>query len=94
VVSLPLKAQHTHKIHPSWVTLSKEGTMGVMAIEQGLSVFYPVSIVDSSPSHLYVMGLPDQIEIITLGQETVAVGNRIQSSLTPARKEKRYEVSY
>ncbi|HLB59176.1 MAG TPA: efflux RND transporter periplasmic adaptor subunit, partial [Bdellovibrionota bacterium] len=60
VVEVPLKRQRVHQLNPSWVTLSKEGVMGVMAVENGLAVFYPVTVLDSSPSHLYVSGLPDQ----------------------------------
>jgi multidrug efflux system membrane fusion protein len=81
VASLPLKVQRTHELHPSWITLSKEGIMGILAIEQGISTFYPVTILDSSPSALFVSDLPEQVEIITLGQESIAVGTKVQTSL-------------
>jgi membrane fusion protein, multidrug efflux system len=79
VVEVPLKEKRTHKLHPSWVTLSKEGVMGVMGIEGGIAVFYPITIVDSSPACFYVIGLPDELEIITLGQEMVAAGAKVQA---------------
>lgn len=79
VVEVPLKEKRTHKLHPSWVTLSKEGVMGVMGIEGGMAVFYPITIVDSSPACFYVIGLPDELEIITLGQEMVAAGVPVQA---------------
>jgi hypothetical protein len=35
--------------------------------------------VDSSPACFYVIGLPDELEIITLGQEMVAAGAKVQA---------------
>ena len=84
VVEMPLKTQLTHKINPSWITLSKSGVMGVVAIERGEAVFYPVIILDSSPSYLYVSGLPSQLEIITVGQESVEAGSLVQAQLMPS----------
>lgn len=86
IVQIPFKAQPTHQINPSWVTLSKNGIMGVMGIEKGKVIFYPVTILDSTPSYLYVSGLPPRLEIIVVGQESVEVGSRVQAhKITPAQ---------
>lgn len=78
-VTLSLGEHESHQLNPSWLTLSKDGTLGVMALQNGKSIFYPVHILDSSPSAVYVSGLPKEIEIIVLGQESVSEGSVIQS---------------
>lgn len=88
VVEVPLKEKQSHKINPSWITLSKEGIMGVMAVENGIAVFYPITLIHSSPNHFYVVGLPDQLEIITLGQEAIAAGTKVRATLDSQPHEK------
>ncbi|MFN7662166.1 MAG: efflux RND transporter periplasmic adaptor subunit [Alphaproteobacteria bacterium] len=78
-VTLSLGEHESHQLNPSWLTLSKDGIVGVMGLQNGKSIFYPVHILDSSPSAVYVSGLPKEIEIIVLGQESVSDVSVIQS---------------
>ena len=87
-VEIPLKNKSVHEIHPSWITLSKEGVMGVMLVQKGSAVFAPVEILDSSPSRFYVTGLSDQVEIITLGQEMISSGVKVQTTLDHTSKKR------
>jgi multidrug efflux system membrane fusion protein len=71
-----LKAQH---ISPGILVLDDSGRMGVRAVENGIVRFIPVSIVSDGPDGMWIAGLPDRVNVITVGQEFVTNGQKVES---------------
>ncbi|MEI8320772.1 MAG: efflux RND transporter periplasmic adaptor subunit [Alphaproteobacteria bacterium] len=76
-VKLELKDQKLHKISPAYLTLSEAGTLGAKTLTFGKAKFMPVKVVDSTADHVLVAGLPPEVTLITLGQETVKDGESV-----------------
>ncbi|MCF4098044.1 efflux RND transporter periplasmic adaptor subunit [Maritalea mediterranea] len=67
-----------HLVPQSVLTLDNDGTLGVRVVETGDKVaFYPVQIVRDSQSGIWVTGLPERVDIITVGQEYVVAGQQV-----------------
>lgn len=66
-----------HLVPQSVLTLDKEGTLGVRAVEDGKVAFYEVQIVGDSQEGIWVTGLPSSIDIIIVGQEYVVAGQAV-----------------
>ncbi|MBL8628436.1 MAG: efflux RND transporter periplasmic adaptor subunit, partial [Rhodospirillaceae bacterium] len=76
---LPFGQNTAHRISPSFMTLSDEGKIGVKAIDNENKVkFWPVEILDDGPDGTWVAGLPEQLTLIVVGQEYVAVGQKVK----------------
>lgn len=68
-VGIPIGDRMAHNISPAILSLDDNGVIGVKLVKEGLVKFMPVKIIDSNNENLWVTGLPDQAEIITVGQE-------------------------
>ncbi len=72
-----------HLIPPSALTLSDEGTMGVKTLDPNNVVqFAPVVVVGENSSldpGMWVLGLPEQSVVVTLGQEIVFPGQTVNA---------------
>lgn len=66
-----------HLIPQSVLTLDNDGTLGVRSVKDGEVSFYPVEIVKDSQQGIWVTGLPETINIITVGQEYVVAGQQV-----------------
>lgn len=66
-----------HLVPQSVLTLDNEGTLGVRAVEDGKVVFYDVEIAGDSQEGIWVTGLPNSVDIITVGQEYVVAGQAV-----------------
>jgi multidrug efflux system membrane fusion protein len=76
---LPFGQNSAHRISPSVMTLSDDGKIGVKSVDEDNKVrFWPVEILDDGPEGTWVAGLPDQISLIVVGQEYVAVGQKVK----------------
>ena len=68
-----------HLLPRSTLTLNDRGELGVRAVNaEGIVSFYPVEVLRDSSDGIWVSGLPDTVEIITLGQEYVRAGQTVQ----------------
>ena len=64
-----------HVLPASTLTLNDEGTLGVRTIDaDSEALFIPVTVLRDAPEGLYVGGLPEQVDVITVGQEFVTDG--------------------
>lgn len=71
-IHIPAEEQMAHKISPSVLTLDDDGMIGVKVIEDGNRVrFAPVEILSDRPDYMWVGGLPNEVTLITVGQEFV-----------------------
>ncbi|WMT91082.1 efflux RND transporter periplasmic adaptor subunit [Pelagibacterium sp. H642] len=66
-----------HLLPQSALTLNDEGVLGVRAVEDGVVAFHEVTIVSDTRDGVWVSGLPETIEIITIGQEFVVDGQAV-----------------
>ncbi|WP_299785862.1 efflux RND transporter periplasmic adaptor subunit [uncultured Marivita sp.] len=70
-----------HVLAASSLTLNDEGTLGVRTIdENSAALFMPVEVLRDAPEGVYVTGLPDQVDVITVGQEFVTDGVTVAPS--------------
>lgn len=64
-----------HLLPQSALTLNDEGVLGIRAIDaQNVVEFHPVRLLRDTPSGVWVVGLPDRVDVIVLGQEYVVAG--------------------
>jgi multidrug efflux system membrane fusion protein len=71
-----VKAQH---ISPGIMVLDDTGVPGVRAVVDGRVKFLPITILSDGPDGAWVSGLPDRINVITVGQQFVSDGQRVDS---------------
>jgi multidrug efflux system membrane fusion protein len=70
-----------HVLASSSLTLNDEGTLGVRVIDaDSTAQFKPVKVLRDAPEGIYVTGLPDQVDVITVGQEFVTDGVTVAPS--------------
>lgn len=74
-IAISAEGLAAHRIPSSALTLDDEGTMGVRIVDAGdIARFVPVKLLRDTTDGVLVTGLPDQVRIITVGQEFVTDG--------------------
>ena len=77
---LPHRRVMSHYTSPAVLTLADDGEIGVKVIDRDSKVqFRPVQIIDSDASGVWLAGLPDDIWLITVGQEFVRAGQAVRA---------------
>ncbi|MDO8271109.1 MAG: efflux RND transporter periplasmic adaptor subunit [Gammaproteobacteria bacterium] len=75
-----------HLIPPSALTLNDEGIMGVKILDQNNTVqFVPVTVIGENTTidtGMWVLGLPEQSVVVTLGQEIVFPGQTVSADFS------------
>ena len=70
-----------HVLAASSLTLNDDGTLGVRTINADSRVeFMPVTVLRDSPEGVFVTGLPEEVDVITVGQEFVTEGVEVAPS--------------
>lgn len=78
-IVLPLEPIVGHKISRALLTLNDQGRIGVKAVDdQGLVQFHPVRIASDMTDGTWLTGLDARLKIITVGQEFVRVGEKVE----------------
>lgn len=78
---LDLGTEPAHLITPAVLTLSDEGVLGVKSVDDGGIVrFHRVSIIDDTTQGMWVGGLAERINLITVGQEFVRAGQKVNGN--------------
>ncbi|MDP6774848.1 MAG: efflux RND transporter periplasmic adaptor subunit, partial [Rhodospirillales bacterium] len=86
---LPTERVSAHRLSPSVLTLSDEGVVGIKSVDaDGRVAFHPVHMIADTPDGIWLGGLPDQITVITVGQEYVRTGQRVHPVPEEAGAEK------
>jgi multidrug efflux system membrane fusion protein len=69
-----------HVLPQSVLTLDDEGVLGIRTVEDGNKVaFHAVTIVKDTRDGVWVVGLPETISVITVGQEFVQPGQVVDA---------------
>lgn len=80
-IMIPVDEVLAHKISPALFALDDSGVVGVRTVNDNDRVeFYPVEVVANEPDGAIVTGLPTVTTLITVGQELVIPGERVEVS--------------
>lgn len=80
-VVIPTGEAQAHFMSSSIVSLNTEGTLGVKTVNADSIVeFYPVEVVRAQIDGIWVTGLPDTADVITVGQGYVSEGEVVAPS--------------
>lgn len=75
-IALPTGQARGHFISPAILSLGTNGDLGIKTVEEGNTVaFMPIAIVRAQTDGVWVTGLPDDAQIITVGQGFVNAGD-------------------
>lgn len=69
-----------HLLPQSIMTLDEHGTLGVRAVLDDAVMFYPIEILQDVRGGIWVSGLPDSVDVITVGQEYVTAGQVVSAT--------------
>jgi membrane fusion protein, multidrug efflux system len=69
-----------HLLPQSTLTLNADGELGVRTVEDGAAQFVPVQIVSDARDGVWVLGLPVAVDVITVGQEYVTDGQKVDAT--------------
>ncbi|MFZ5963856.1 efflux RND transporter periplasmic adaptor subunit [Thalassococcus sp. BH17M4-6] len=78
-IRIPTGERQAHFISPSVVSLSPDGITGVKTVEDGVATFHEIEVVRAEVDGIWVTGLPDEAEIITIGQGFVRDGEAVEA---------------
>jgi len=79
-IRLAVGEKMAHKLSPAVLTLNDKGIVGVKVVNaEDMVEFLPVSLVSDTPEGTWLGGLPSEIRLITVGQEFVKAGQKVQA---------------
>ena len=78
-IHIPVKRVQAVHISPGILVLDDSGVVGVRIVEAGKVRFRPVKIVNDGPDGMWVSGLPERVNVITVGQEFVTDGEKVKA---------------
>lgn len=78
-MKVPLKNVKAHLIPSYLLSLNDLGDLGIKIVNQNIVRFIAIQIIEDTPEGIWVAGLPSSVTIITVGQEYVMDGQKIQS---------------
>lgn len=79
-ILLPLSPITGHLISPALLTLDDDGRIGVKAVNaEGIVEFHAVRVSSDTVDGMWLTGLPEEIRVITVGQEFVGVGTKVEA---------------
>lgn len=77
-IAVPTGQARGHFISPAILSLGTDGSLGVKTVQDDNTVaFSPVTIVRAQTDGVWVTGLPDAADIITVGQGFVGAGDPV-----------------
>lgn len=80
-VVIPTGDATAHFLSPSIVSLNTEGTLGVKTVNaDNVVAFHPIQMVKAQIDGIWVTGLPETVDVITVGQGYVNKGEIVAPS--------------
>jgi len=84
-IVIPTGEVTAHFMSPSIVSLDTAGNLGVKTVnDDDVVAFFPVRIVKAQIDGIWVTGLPDEVQLITVGQGFVNEGELVAPSVEGA----------
>jgi multidrug efflux system membrane fusion protein len=85
--SIALEETEAYRLSPSWLTLADDGQVGIKTINENDEVdFRKVDIVSQGNDGFWVEKLEEGLKVITLGQEYVVTGEKVEPVMQQAKK--------
>lgn len=82
-IAVPGAEIFAHRVPSSVIALDDKGVVGVRAVDESGKVrFHPVQLIDDTPDGLWVSGLPEKVSLITVGQDYVREGDKVEAVAT------------
>ncbi len=79
---IPVETRDGHFVSPAVLTLNDGGELGVKAVDESSRVvFYPIEILRTQIEGAWIVGLPSQTQLISLGQNFVKDGEWVEAVL-------------
>jgi multidrug efflux system membrane fusion protein len=76
---IPAGVVMAQKVSPAILSLDADGRIGVMTVgPENRAAFVPVQITRSEPDGVWITGLPETANIITVGQGYVSTGQKVE----------------
>lgn len=80
-VIIPTGETTAHFLSPSIVSLDTQGTLGVKTVNaEDMVEFFPIQVVKAQIDGIWVIGLPETVDVITVGQGYVNEGETVAPS--------------
>jgi multidrug efflux system membrane fusion protein len=76
-IFIPLQGGRAHIVPQAALTLNDAGELGVRTVRDGKAHFLPVKVLRDEMRGVWLTGLPDEVDIIMVGQEYVSEGRAI-----------------
>jgi membrane fusion protein, multidrug efflux system len=79
-IGIPTGTARAHVVSLSLLSLADDGRVGVKAVdEEGIVRFLPVAVLGNADREtVWVAGLPERVRLITVGQEFVKDGEKVE----------------
>ncbi len=78
-LQIPLQTVSAHSVSPALLTLGNDGEVGVMTVDsKHRVVFHAVQLVRTEAGEAWVTGLPQEAQLITLGQGFLSGGQKVE----------------
>ena len=77
-IRIPIAEALAHKVSPALFSLDDRGGYGIKIVnDDNVVEFYTVSVISEDADGVWVQGLPNTVNLITVGQELVVNGERV-----------------
>ncbi len=84
-IQLPLDQVVAHHLSPALLALDDGGDIGIRTLDEDQRVvFNHVKILDDDNTGVWLTGLPERATVITVGQELVVAGERVEVEFEPS----------
>ena len=81
---VPVGREAVHLISPASMVLDDRGEVGVRIVDSGKRVrFINIKVVGEGPAGVFIKGLPNEVDLITVGQEEVFEGQVVEIDFAP-----------
>ena len=77
-IAVQTEGTSAHLLPASAMTLSDAGTLGVRVVVDGIVEFVPVRMIRDTATGVWLSGLPEVADVITVGQEFVTEGTPVR----------------
>ncbi|PCJ76366.1 MAG: efflux transporter periplasmic adaptor subunit [Rhodobacteraceae bacterium] len=83
-IGIALEGEKGHLLPQHVLTLNTNGTLGVRVADNGVARFMPVTILRDGPEGIWLAGLPETVDVITVGLEFTIDGSEIDATIEGA----------
>lgn len=84
-ITIASDGEAAHLLPQSALTLNADGKLGVRVVDADSHVaFVPVTVLRDTPQGVWLAGLPDQADVIVVGQDFVTAGVRVAATYREA----------